>query len=168
MINLYHLPLDSSSGYRKVRLTPYNHGNPIECIDGFLQKQRELCPFKLPKKFEENTFEVSRLNDEDYDNLFVENIVFLDLYAASANNGVIESIARATPTLVNKLPSTVEYFGKEYPFFFDSLEEAAEKALDFDLVKKTHEYLLGCSIRKKLSQEYFKKSFEESEIYQSL
>ena len=168
MINLYRLPLDSSSGYRKIRLVPYYEGQPVEYMRGFLEKQRELCSTKPLKKFEENTFEVSRLENEDYDNLFVENIVFLDLYAASANNGVIESIARATPTLVNKLPSTVEYFGKEYPFFFDSLEEAAEKALDFDLVKKTHEYLLGCSTRKKLSQEYFRKSFEESEIYQSL
>jgi hypothetical protein len=94
--------------------------------------------------------------------------MFLDLYASSANNGVIEAIARATPTLINKLPATIEYFGKDYPLFFDTLEEAAAKALDYDLIEKAHQYLLTCETRSKLDGNYFKNSLEESSIYQSL
>ena len=121
-----------------------------------------------PPEYEENTFDMDRLSDEKYDQLLTQNIVFLDLYNSSANNAVIECIARATPVLVNKLPSTLEYLGEDYPFFFDSLDEAAAKAEDFDLVKATHEYLLSWEVRDKLSAEYFRRAFEESEIYQSL
>ena len=96
------------------------------------------------------------------------NITFVDLYDSSANNAVIESIARATPLLVNPLPAVVEYLGKDYPFYFENLGEAAKKAENFDLVEETHLYLLNCETRKKFSQEAFRKAFEESEVYKSL
>ena len=60
--------------------------------------------------------------------LLCRNIAFVELHDAGANNTVVECIARATPLLVNKLPSVVEYLGAGYPFYYDSLEEAAEKA----------------------------------------
>ena len=49
------------------------------------------------------------------------------LHGASANNMVIECIARATALLVNPLPAVVEYLGEGCPFYFRSLAEAAEK-----------------------------------------
>ena len=90
------------------------------------------------------------------------------MYDSSANNAIIECIARATPILVNPIAAVVEYLGEEYPFYFNSLEEAAVKAKDENLVKETHQYLLSYSTRGKLSQDYFKKSMEESEVYNLL
>ena len=43
--------------------------------------------------------------------------------------------------LVNPIDSVVEYLGKDYPFYYYSLDEAAEKLEDDDLIQKTSEYL---------------------------
>ena len=168
MLSLFLLPLDKFSNYRKIRLLPYGGGSPVETINHFLLKQKEIYGKEVPSKYNDNTYDLTRLSNQDYDNLFVDNIMFLDLYASSANNGVVEAIARATPTLINKLPATIEYFGKDYPLFFDTLDEAAAKALDYDLIEKAHQYLLTCETRQKLDGNYFRKSLEESDIYQSL
>ena len=168
MLSLFLLPLDANSPYRKMRLLPYSGDGPIRTINHFLVKQKEIYGKDIPSAYNDNTYDLKRVSNEAYDNLFTNNVMFLDLYASSANNGVIEAIARATPTLVNKLPATLEYFGKDYPLFFESLEEAAEKALDFDLIEKTHYYLLNSQVRRKLDGNYFRKSLEESKIYQGL
>ncbi len=70
--------------------------------------------------------------------------------------------------LVNPLPAVKEYLGEDYPFYFNSLEEAAEKAEDEDLIQKTHLYLLNHPLKACLTGEYFAKSFEESKIYRNL
>ena len=81
---------------------------------------------------------------------------------------MIECIARATPILVNPIPAVKEYLGKDYPLYFDSLEEAAEKIKDLKLVQQAHEHLLNCETRKKLPAEYFLKSMKESDVYKLL
>ena len=104
------------------------------------------------------------LPNNQYDELLSQNIVFLDLYDSSANNSVIECIARGTPLLVNKIAPVVEYLGENYPFFYETHSEAIEKADDYDLVRQTHQYLLECETRKKLTGEYFVQSILESNI----
>ena len=68
-----------------------------------LQKEKEIYNIEIEQKYIDNTETSSSLSNEDYDILLSENIVFLDLYDSSANNAVIECIARATPLLVNNL-----------------------------------------------------------------
>ena len=70
-----------------------------------------------------------------------ESVVFLDLYDAVANNAVVECISRQTPILVNPLDSVVEYLGQDYPFYYYSLDEAAEKLENDDLIEETSLYL---------------------------
>lgn len=106
--------------------------------------------------------------DLEYDKLLSENIVILNLYDSSANNTIIECIVRNTPLLVNPLEPVIEYLGRDYPFYFSSLEEAARKAADFDLVYKTHRFLTDHPVKEKLAGEYFLRSFSNSEIYKSL
>ena len=108
------------------------------------------------------------LSDAEYDELLAENLVYVELYVASANNAVIECIVRNTPILVNPLPAVREYLGEDYPFYFDSRMEAAAKAEDFGMIAETHEYLKNLPIKEKLTAEYFLKSFAESEIYRRL
>ena len=83
-----------------------------------------------------------------------------------ANNAIIECIARNTPVLVNRLPAVEEYLGKEYPLYFETLEEVAE-AEDMDLLRETHEYLLRMP-KQWLSGSYFRRSLMESDLYRSL
>ncbi|MCX6304482.1 MAG: hypothetical protein NT040_05905 [Bacteroidetes bacterium] len=108
------------------------------------------------------------LSDRKYDQWLSENIVFLDLFDASASNAVIECIARNTPLLVNPLEAVVEYLGDGYPLYFKSMDEAAGKADDMDLVHEAHRYLAAMPGKEKLTGEYFKNSIEHSQIYRAL
>ncbi len=127
---------------------------------------------KADGKFNESMYETAEtidyLLDEEYDKLISENIVFADLYDSSANNSIIECIVRNAPLLVNPLEAVVEYLGKDYPFYYTSYEEAVAKACDLDLVHRTHLYLKNHEIKKKLTVEYFLKSFKDSEIFRNL
>ncbi|MRR36900.1 hypothetical protein EG829_20005 [bacterium] len=107
-----------------------------------------------------------RQSNDDYDELLTRSIVFLDLRAAAANNAVIECIVRRTPVLVRRLPSTREYLGEDYPFFFDSLEEATAKAVDPGLVLQAHNYLVAKDVSF-LSGETFCRELAQSQMYQS-
>ena len=108
------------------------------------------------------------LADDAYDELLSRNLVFLHLHDASANNALIECIARATPVLVNPLPAVQEYLGRDYPFYFTTLEEAARKAESDEHVAATHLYLRKLPLRERLTAEYFLHSFRESHVMRSL
>lgn len=152
--------------YQKIRLMPNN-----KCKDTILRLtniELDLYNITLNKKQIESVKIIDHLNNDDYDVLLSQNIVFLDLYDTSANNAVIECIARGTPLLINRHPATIEYLGEEYPFYFDSLKEAAEKLNNMDLIKYTHQYLMTFDKRKQITIENFKQQFKDSEIYQSL
>jgi hypothetical protein len=86
---------------------------------------------------------------------------------ATANNTVVECIVRHTPILVNPLPAVVEYLGTEYPFYFDSLPEAARKAEDNGCVRAAHQYLAEMP-KRQFSGEYFRNALGESELYSGL
>lgn len=105
------------------------------------------------------------LSNEEYDQLLSQNIVFIDLYDATANNAIIECIARGTPVLVNPLPGVKYYLGKDYPLYFSSLEEAENKLNNFQLLKDTHDYLMTFPGRKNIQIETFVERIRESEIY---
>jgi len=159
---IYQLPRTS---YKKIFLSVEH-----ESIPGLIRKEREVL--KNEGTFDDNMYHtaetITYLSDGLYDRVLSENIVFIYLYDASANNTVTECIARCTPILVNPIEPVLEYLGEDYPFYYSSLEEAAEKAMNFDLVRETHEYLLNLPIRQKLSGEYFLESFVNSPIYKSL
>ena len=91
---------------------------------------------------------------EEYDILLSKNIVFVDLFDASANNTVLECIIRNTPIIINKLPSVVEYLGVDYPLYFNNLEEARNILNNNNLILKAHEYLKKLD-KKELKIDYF-------------
>ena len=78
------------------------------------------------KQFEFHGVEVCKFKpNKEYDALMCSCVVFVDLYDSSANNAIIECIARNTPILVNKIPPVVEYLGEDYPLYFENLKEAS-------------------------------------------
>jgi tetratricopeptide (TPR) repeat protein len=163
------LPLDryNSLGYEKVRI-----GNLFDACDSItatlMKVEKRLHHLELDAAYTANTRTISYIPDDRYDELLSTNIAFVDLYDSSANNAIIECIARATPLLVNPLPAVKEYLGEDYPMYFTSLTEAATKALDTALILDTHRYLKSCEIRQKLSAAYFRDSFCQSEVYQMI
>lgn len=87
---------------------------------------------------------VPRVSATDYEKILTSSIVFMNLTDATANNTILECIARGTPVLVNPVGGIREYLGNKYPLFYDTLEEAKNLINDLDdnLLKNTHSYLL--------------------------
>ncbi len=81
------------------------------------------------------------ISNEEFDYKICKSVVFLDLFDSSANNAIVESIARNVPLLVNRIPATEEYLGKDYPMFFTDLKHAEQLISDDDLIYSTHLYL---------------------------
>lgn len=105
---------------------------------------------------------------ESYDRLLSRSAVFLDLIDASANNAVIECLARDTPLLVNRHPAVVEYLGPDYPLYFDDLP-AAGRLLTLDHLRRGHDYLSrAAALKDRVRFESFRRAVVESAIYQSL
>jgi hypothetical protein len=139
-------------------------------IDGLLKKEREqlLRAGVFHDGMYDTAQEVSSLPDRDYDRLLAENIAIVDLYDSSANNTIIECIVRNTPILVNPIEPVREYLGDDYPLYFSSLAEAAEKAENMDAVHEAHCFLRDHPLKKKLTGEHFLRSLVDSPIYRGL
>ncbi len=167
---IYQLPIAKHNplGYQKVKLNPAFASNATAQLAHLLAKQIEVERITLDLAFVENTQELTHVSNQLYDELLSQNIGFISLYDASANNAIIECIARATPLLVNPLPPVVEYLGEDYPLYFHTLTEAAAKAMDIELIHKTHQYLKSCPTRQKLSADYFIQSLQASEVYRRI
>jgi hypothetical protein len=91
---------------------------------------------------------IENLGNAEYDTLLSENIVFLNLIDASAANTVIECLVRRTPLVVNRIPAVEEYMGREYPLFYDTLEEANAILNNLDLLELGYKYLINYDISK--------------------
>ncbi len=85
---------------------------------------------------------LERLDNDEYDRLLSENIVFLNLVDCSAVNTVIECIVRNTIVVVNRLPALVEMLGEHYPGFYNTLSEAAQICQDIRVLIKIYNYIL--------------------------
>lgn len=99
-----------------------------------------------------------------YDQLLQDCVVFLNLHDTSANNAIIECIARGTPILVNKHPAAMEYLGEDYPLFYSSLEEAERKLRNNPLLLYTHNYLLSSAAQSRISFKTFESGIARSHI----
>lgn len=82
-----------------------------------------------------------RVDNDEFDQLLTENIVLIDLYSSSANNTILECIARNTPIFVNNVGAVEEYLGKDYPLYFKDVEEIELKLNNTNMIMEAHEYL---------------------------
>ena len=106
---------------------------------------------------------INRLDNNQYDNLLSDNIVFIDLIEASACNTLIECIVRNTPILINPLPSVVERLGKDYPMYWNDYTDIYN-LLKYENIKKTHEYLKNLD-KSCYTFDYWVESIINSQIY---
>ena len=99
------------------------------------------------------------LDNEAYDNLLASSVVFIDFYDTSANNAIIECIARRTPALVPRHPAIQEYLGDEYPLYFNDLEDVPILLSDVARVRDAQLYLGQQSVQRLISIDTFITSF---------
>lgn len=84
---------------------------------------------------------LDHLSNQDFDDLYARSVIFLDLHDASANNAVVEAVARHTPIIVNRHPAVQEYLGADYPLYFTSLGEVYDILKDSNRIIEAHHYL---------------------------
>jgi hypothetical protein len=138
---------------------------PIEYAKDYLDREKRTLDThgKIIGRYKAKAW----VSHDHYDELLSKNIVFINLLDASANNAIIECIVRNTPILVNRHPAVKEYLGGDYPFFYDTLDEAAKFVEDEARIEAAHEYLKRID-KTVFTQEHFLKSFVNSEVCQSL
>lgn len=59
----------------------------------------------------------------ELETLLTQSCLITELLDASANNVIVDCIARNTPLVVNRHPAAVEYLTADYPLFFDDIAE---------------------------------------------
>jgi hypothetical protein len=91
----------------------------------------------------ENSVDVLEyLDNIQYDDLLVNNIVYIDLIDASAVNTIIECILRNTPILVNPIDPVREVLGENYPLYYNNTYEASKLLENPDAIHSAHMYLV--------------------------
>lgn len=108
--------------------------------------------------------QIGFLDNDAYDRLLAENLVFVDFYDTSANNAVIECIARGTPIVVCRHPAVEEYVGRDYPLFFDAPQDIARLLADRGRIEAAHQALCDPALRARLSLQAFARDFAASEV----
>lgn len=105
------------------------------------------------------------IDNNTYDNLLTENIVFLNLVDASAVNTLIECIVRNTPIIVNRHPAVEEVLGKKYPLYYENVGnytnmnvEVNKLLFDRTKIARANRYLQKID-KVKFTVEHFMKTF---------
>ena len=105
------------------------------------------------------------VDDEAFDRLLTDSVVFLQLKDAPANTTIVECIARATPVCVNRVGGVEEYLGPAYPLYHDG--DAAHRLGDHDRIREAHAYLLEHRERVATDEQFLARA-RSSAVYISL
>ena len=116
-------------------------GRSIERSYEILEEECKECNISISEE-ERARVQILRLSNEDYDHLLGNSFVVIDLYDASANNALIECIARNIPCFVSRIPAIEEYIGKDYPLLFNTMGELESMLLNKELIHTAYEYLV--------------------------
>ena len=103
----------------------------------------ECIEFGIPLT-EEEFYKVSieKLPDDEYDRVLGTSFIIIDLVDASANNSIIECIARNIPCFARRLPAVEEYIGSTYPLLFTNQAELESMLENKELIRSAYQYLV--------------------------
>ena len=82
------------------------------------------------------------VDNNEFDNLLINNIIFIHLYDSSANNTILEAISYKTPIIVNRCSAVEEYLGKDYPLYFNNIDEVNDNFISINRIKLANKYLI--------------------------
>ncbi len=136
--------------------TPFDY-----CLKEYL-KDKNINEKRITKEI--NSVQVLEyLDNDEYDNMMINSIIFVDFIECSAANTIIECIARCCPIVTNKIKPVVEYLGEDYPLYFTNIDDV-DKLLTIDNIRKAHTYLQNPILKNKISSETFLEDLFKSEI----
>ena len=129
---------------------------PGTFVDLFVRKSCEVLDIEFSTLC--NTVEfVSSLDNDEYDSLLQTSIIFNYLIEPSGSNLITECISRTNPILINRHESIEFYLGKEYPMFYDTLEDV-KSLLTNENIQKAIDHL--SSIKNMYHFDFFIKKFQ--------
>jgi hypothetical protein len=96
--------------------------------------------YKEIEEFSTSVNVIEHIDNNSYDNLLINNIVFINLVDASAVNTLIECIVRNTPIVINKIPAVVELLGKNYPLYYEKIADVYN-LINQKNIKNAYNYL---------------------------
>jgi len=92
------------------------------------------------------------LNNNEYDELLKTELIFNKIIEPSASNLICECISFCNPIILNRHSSFEDYLGKDYPMFYDDINDIP-KLITEENINESSKYLL--KIREKISYELF-------------
>jgi hypothetical protein len=84
---------------------------------------------------------VGAVDNNEYDALLTNNLVFLNLIDGSAVNTLIECTVRNTPVFVNHHPAAVEILGTKYPLYYTTPDDINRLLEDPVCIKLAHDHM---------------------------
>lgn len=129
---------------KKIWLSSFtdNHKNKSRLIYEAIHSN--LNRFSVLNYFDKNV-NMPYLTNDEYDDILHKSIIVLPLYDAAANNSVLECLISCTPFFVTRNEGTEEYLGKEYPLFFNTIDDVnkmlSTKESIIECYEKGFEYL---------------------------
>ena len=116
--------------------------NAIDICRNDFQNMHVKGLFDTIVDMENSVKTINYLNNDEYDTLLSQNIVFLNLVDASAVNTLIECISRCTPILINPLPAIIELLGCNYPLYYKTYYEVSQILDDTERIHQGYLYLV--------------------------
>jgi hypothetical protein len=148
MTSIYALNVEN---HKKIWLTG---STSFDRINDLLNLEIKEYHIKINKKTVEMTYTKTF---EEYDEYLRQNVVFIHLFDAAANNALLECLVRNTPVIINKLEGVVDYLGENYPLYFDQLSDV-NSLLSIEKIKEASEYLRSLD-KSSLTFDSFKNNF---------
>ena len=141
LVSISH-PIEITGAEKTFDFTLFCQNKQIYHIGWWLRNFKSFINFKIPSEFSKkilikNGFEedwnilskrfntngitiIKELNNNDYEDIFANSCMYLDLEDTTANNVILECIKFNTPVIVRKIPAVIEYLGIKYPLYFEN------------------------------------------------
>ena len=110
----------------------------------------------------DSVIEIDNLDENEYDEILCNSVVFINLIDSVVNNTVLECIERNTPILINRNSSVEEYIGKDYPLFYENISDIKNLMTESKLIE-ANLHLKKINLSRDLG-----KQIQQSEIYKSI
>jgi hypothetical protein len=138
-------PIEINGNEKCFDIASFTQNKQIIHIGWWLRNFKTFIDFKQPKEFHktiliksdfenewnkisteyklDNITIIKELSNTEYEKIFTNSCIFIDLEDSCANNTILECIKFNTPIIINKIPSIVEYLGENYPLYFQNSDE---------------------------------------------
>lgn len=141
--------------YNDANILKENNVNlDIYCMPGNINEYRRIWTNIMYEKGNFYYHNPINLNNKDFDEHMAKTVVWCWFHYTAANTAIIESMIRNAPIFTNRLPSTIEYLGENYPLYGTENLIDENGVIRIDKVLEAHEYLKNMD-KEFLSGEYF-------------